>query len=79
MRLGETRNGCGVHVNPSWAAIAARAAMSVAECCALAGQALDALVNVLDDAGLGDPESVDLRTAVLTGLVTQPISDDPGG
>ncbi len=50
-----------------------------AESYALAGEGLDALVEVLHHAGITDPESMDLWTAVLNGLVTQQISNDPGG
>jgi AcrR family transcriptional regulator len=46
---------------------------------ALAAVALDRLTDVLTRAGVGDPASVDLWTAVLTGLVTQQVSNDPGG
>jgi AcrR family transcriptional regulator len=45
----------------------------------LAQVALDRLVDVLKAAGVGDPASVDLWTAVLTGLATQQISNEPGG
>jgi AcrR family transcriptional regulator len=50
-----------------------------AESFAMAREALDRLVAVLDAAGAGDPESVDLWTAVLTGLATQQVSNNPGG
>lgn len=45
----------------------------------LARQALDRLVEVLRQADVTDPRDVDLWTAVLTGLATKQISDDPGG
>ena len=46
---------------------------------ALAEQALTGFAGVLSDAGVRDPVDVDLWTAVLTGLATQQISNDPGG
>lgn len=46
---------------------------------ALAREALDGLAGVLAEAGLGEPEDVDLWTAVMTGLATQQVSNDPGG
>jgi AcrR family transcriptional regulator len=46
---------------------------------ALAVEALDQLAGALADAGVTDPVDVDLWTAVLTGLATQQISNDPGG
>ena len=46
---------------------------------ALARTALELLVGVLHDAGVGDERDVDLWTAVLTGLTSQQISNDPGG
>jgi AcrR family transcriptional regulator len=46
---------------------------------ALARESLDGLVRVLDDIGLGSPEQVDLWTALLTGLASQQVSNDPGG
>src|SRR5690349_23481702 len=46
---------------------------------ALAKVALDRLTDVLGAAGVGDQASVDLWTAVLTGLATQQVSNDPGG
>lgn len=45
----------------------------------LAEAALARLAEVLTAAGAGAPEQVDLWTAVLTGLATQQISNDPGG
>ena len=46
---------------------------------AVAVDALDALANQLADVGVAGDESVDLWTAVLTGLTDQQISNDPGG
>jgi AcrR family transcriptional regulator len=46
---------------------------------ALAREALDAGAVVLAAAGAGAPEQLDLWTAVLSGLATQQISNDPGG
>lgn len=46
---------------------------------ALAVAALDELVDVLRAAGVTDPADVDLWTAVLTGLASQQVSNDPGG
>lgn len=46
---------------------------------ALAQEPLAAMVRVLATAGLGAPEHVDLWTALLTGLATQQVSNDPGG
>jgi AcrR family transcriptional regulator len=45
----------------------------------VADAALAALVEVLADAGVRDPADVDLWTAVLTGLASQQVSNDPGG
>ena len=45
----------------------------------LAVSALGAFVDVLRDAGVTDPADVDLWTAVLTGLASQQVSNDPGG
>src|SRR3954447_7083864 len=50
-----------------------------AESYALAQRALDAGAVVLADAGAGAPEQLDLWTAMLAGLATQQISNDPGG
>lgn len=50
-----------------------------AGCYGLAQQALERLAFVLAAAGAGAPEAVDLWTAILTGLVTQQVSNDPGG
>ncbi len=46
---------------------------------ALAQEILAVLTTVLEEAGLGRPEQVDLWTALITGLVTQQLSNDPGG
>ena len=46
---------------------------------ALAGTALDLLVDVMRDAGVAEQREVDLWTAVLTGLTSQQISNDPSG
>lgn len=46
---------------------------------ALAGTAFELLVEVLGDAGVRDERAIDLWTAVLTGLTSQQISNDPGG
>ena len=46
---------------------------------ALARDVLDGLAAVLADAGLADPEHLDLWTAVVSGLATQQVSNDPGG
>jgi AcrR family transcriptional regulator len=46
---------------------------------ALARQAFERMTGVLAAAGLGNPEHVDLWTALLTGLATQQVSNDPGG
>jgi AcrR family transcriptional regulator len=46
---------------------------------ALAVQSLGQLQQGLRDAGVDDPGEQDLWTAVLTGLATQQISNDPGG
>jgi AcrR family transcriptional regulator len=46
---------------------------------ALAQEILAVLTAVLDEAGVGRPEQVDLWTALVTGLVTQQISNEPGG
>ena len=45
----------------------------------LAQQALDELRGVLASAGMASQETVDLWTAVMTGLATQQVSNDPGG
>lgn len=46
---------------------------------ALARQVLDALAVILEEAGAGAPEQLDLWTALCTGLATQQVSNDPGG
>ena len=46
---------------------------------ALARQPFEQMTGVLAAAGLGAPEHVDLWTALLTGLATQQVSNDPGG
>jgi AcrR family transcriptional regulator len=46
---------------------------------ALARRALDRLREVLAASGLDRPETVDLWTALLTGLAAQQASNDPGG
>ena len=46
---------------------------------ALAEQTLDRLREALAGAGITDDGSVDLWTALVTGLVTQQVSNDPGG
>jgi AcrR family transcriptional regulator len=46
---------------------------------ALAQQVLDELATVFATVGLGSPEHVDLWTALVVGLVTQQLSNDPRG
>jgi AcrR family transcriptional regulator len=46
---------------------------------ALAQQTFGRMTGVLAAAGLGAAEHVDLWTALLTGLATQQVSNDPGG
>lgn len=46
---------------------------------ALAQQAVAELARVFAGVGLGSPEHVDLWTALTVGLVTQQLSNDPGG
>jgi AcrR family transcriptional regulator len=46
---------------------------------ALAGRALDELADVLTAAGAPATAALDLYTALLTGLATQQVSNDPGG
>ena len=46
---------------------------------ALAVQSLDLGAELLTAAGVGDPATLDLYTALLTGLASQQISNDPGG
>ncbi len=49
------------------------------ESMALAARTLAELVEVLAVAGVSDPAEVDLWTAVLTGLASQQVANDPGG
>ncbi len=46
---------------------------------AVAVHALDRLTADLADIGVTDPEAADLVTAVLTGLTSQQLANDPGG
>lgn len=46
---------------------------------ALAQRPLLELADVLEQAGARTPEALDLWTALLTGLATQQVSNDPGG
>ena len=46
---------------------------------ALAREVLGRLAAVMAGAGVGAPEQVDLWTALLTGLASQQVSNDPGG
>jgi AcrR family transcriptional regulator len=46
---------------------------------ALAREAFDGMGGVLAGLGLGTPEDLDLWTALVTGLVSQQVSNDPGG
>ena len=46
---------------------------------ALAQETVERMTAVLAAAGLGAAEHVDLWTALLTGLATQQVSNDPGG
>jgi AcrR family transcriptional regulator len=46
---------------------------------ALARESLEQIVAVLRAAGVGSPEQVDLWTAMISGLVAQQVSNDPGG
>ena len=50
-----------------------------AESMTLARRALDDLGEVLTAAGVEDEADLDLWTAVLTGLASQQVSNDPGG
>ena len=45
----------------------------------LAQEAVDRLAEELAPLGLGSPQHVDLWTALTVGLVTQQLSNDPGG
>lgn len=46
---------------------------------ALAVEQLGHAARLLIDAGVSDPEALDLWTAVTTGLTSQQLSNDPGG
>jgi len=46
---------------------------------ALAVEVLSELSRALAEAGVTDPAAVDIWTAMLTGLATQQVSNDPGG
>jgi 3-methyladenine DNA glycosylase/8-oxoguanine DNA glycosylase len=46
---------------------------------ALAQQVLDETTAVLAAAGAAGPEAVDLYTALMSGMATQQVSNDPGG
>lgn len=46
---------------------------------ALAVQSLDLLVDALGRAGIHGEQEVDLWTAMITGLASQQVSNDPGG
>jgi AcrR family transcriptional regulator len=46
---------------------------------ALAEGLLERLRRVMADAGISDPAAVDLWTAMVTGLATQQLSNEPGG
>jgi AcrR family transcriptional regulator len=46
---------------------------------ALAGRVLGEMAAVLEAAGAGGPDELDLWTAVFTGLASQQVSNDPGG
>lgn len=50
-----------------------------AESYGLAQQTIERVAAVLAAAGLGGAEHLDLWTALLTGLATQQVSNDPGG
>jgi AcrR family transcriptional regulator len=45
----------------------------------LAQEILGVLTTAFEEVGIGAPEQVDLWTAMLSGLVTQQLSNDPGG
>jgi AcrR family transcriptional regulator len=49
------------------------------ESMALARRVLDEGVHALAEAGVTEPADVDLWTAVLTGLASQQVANDPGG
>lgn len=46
---------------------------------AIARQGMERLAEVLRAAGYGAPEQLDLWTALMTGLASQQVSNDPGG
>jgi AcrR family transcriptional regulator len=50
-----------------------------AESYAMARVAVDRLAEVLAEAGMGELGQVDLWTALMTGLASQQVSNDPGG
>jgi len=50
-----------------------------AESYALARVAIERLTEVLAGAGMREPEHLDLWTALMTGLASQQVSNDPGG
>ena len=50
-----------------------------AESYAMARVAVDRLAEVLAEAGVGEPGQLDLWTALMTGLASQQVSNDPGG
>lgn len=45
----------------------------------LAEQNLGEFIQFMNDCGVTDPRAVDIWTAMLTGLVSQQLSNDPGG
>jgi AcrR family transcriptional regulator len=46
---------------------------------ALAREVLEEMADVMRASGIGEPAQLDLWTAVISGLVAQQISNDPGG
>lgn len=50
-----------------------------AESYALAVVALERLSEHMSDVGIADPEAADMATALLTGLTSQQLANDPGG
>jgi AcrR family transcriptional regulator len=46
---------------------------------ALAQETLEELRRILASIGVDDPRAVDLWTAIMTGLASQQVSNDPGG
>lgn len=50
-----------------------------AESYALAVVALERLSEHMSDVGITDPEAADMATALLTGLTSQQLANDPGG